>query len=86
MDKAKGSAMTDANGNVYVDDCSGYGPLILDHEYPAILKTVYSLFEQHDTWHFGTPTEMELKLAHRGEVGRECFLARSLLQVSLQTR
>lgn len=65
MDKAKGSRVTDVDGNVYVDYCMGYGPLILGHGHPEILKAVYSLFEEHGTWHFGTPTEMELKLAEK---------------------
>ena len=65
MDKAKGSNVTDVDGNVYVDYCMGYGPLILGHKHPEIAKAVHSLFEEHGTWHFGTPTEMDLKLAEK---------------------
>jgi len=65
MSKANGSRITDVDGNEYVDYCMGYGPLLLGHMHPEILKVVHSLFEQHGTWHFGTPTEMELKLAEK---------------------
>jgi len=65
MHKGNGSRITDVDGNVYVDYCLGYGPLILGHGHPEIMKAVRSLFEEHGTYFFGTPTEMELKLAEK---------------------
>ena len=65
MNKGSGSKITDVDGNVYVDYVMGYGPLILGHAHPEILKAVNLLLEEHGTWHFGTPTLMELRLAEK---------------------
>ena len=65
MNKASGSKITDVDGNVYVDYVMGYGPLLLGHAHPEIVKAVNLLLEEHGTWHFGTPTPMELKLAEK---------------------
>jgi glutamate-1-semialdehyde 2,1-aminomutase len=65
MHKGEGSRITDLDGNVYVDYCMGYGPLILGHAHPEVVKAVHILLEEHGTYFFGTPTEMELKLAEK---------------------
>src|SRR5208337_585760 len=65
MNKASGSKITDVDGNVYVDYVMGYGPLLLGHAHPEIVKAVNLLLEEHGTWHFGTPTPMELKMAEK---------------------
>ena len=65
MNKASGSKIIDVDGNVYIDYVMGYGPLMLGHAHPEIVKAVHSLLEEHGTWHFGTPTPMELRLAEK---------------------
>jgi len=39
----------------------GYGPLLLGHNYPAIKEAVIK--QLSDGWLYGTPTELEVKLA-----------------------
>jgi len=65
MNKASGSKIIDVDGNEYVDYVMGYGPLLLGHAHPEIVKAVNQLLEEHGAWHFGTPTPMELKLAEK---------------------
>lgn len=38
--KALGSRFTDADGNEYVDFCQSWGPLILGHSHPGVIKAV----------------------------------------------
>lgn len=60
---ASGSKITDADGNEYIDFCLAYGPKILGHANPKIKQ---SIIEQLDNgWLYGTPTELEIKLAER---------------------
>jgi len=65
MRKANGSKITDVDGNTYVDYVMGYGPLILGHAHPEVMKAVRLLFEEHGGYFYGTPTEMELRLAEK---------------------
>ncbi|HVP26277.1 MAG TPA: glutamate-1-semialdehyde 2,1-aminomutase [Candidatus Bathyarchaeia archaeon] len=58
---AKGSHIVDVDGNDYVDYCMGYGPLILGHAQPQIVKAVRDQLEKGTL--YGTPTEQEVKLA-----------------------
>lgn len=60
---ASGSKITDADGNEYIDFCLAYGPKILGHANPKIKQAI---IEQLDKgWLYGTPTELEIKLAER---------------------
>src|SRR5674536_187919 len=38
--KASDSRIWDVDGNVYIDYCMGYGPLILGHAHPAVQEAV----------------------------------------------
>lgn len=58
---AKGSHIVDVDGNDYIDYCMGYGPLILGHAHPQIVKAVRDQLEKGTL--YGTPTEQEVKLA-----------------------
>jgi glutamate-1-semialdehyde 2,1-aminomutase len=58
---AKGSHIVDVDGNDYVDYCMGYGPLILGHAHPQIMKAIRDQLEKGTL--YGTPTEQEVKLA-----------------------
>ncbi|MDF1558476.1 MAG: glutamate-1-semialdehyde 2,1-aminomutase, partial [ANME-2 cluster archaeon] len=59
--KANGSKLTDVDGNTYIDYCMGYGPLMLGHNHPAIKDAIQN--QLSNGWLYGTPTEMEVKLA-----------------------
>ena len=58
---AKGSRITDVDGNEYLDYCLGFGPLILGHSHPRIIEAVKAQLELGTL--YGTPTEMEVDFA-----------------------
>ena len=58
---AKGSRITDVDGNEYIDYCLGFGPLILGHAHPAIIEAVKAQLELGSL--YGTPTEQEVVFA-----------------------
>jgi glutamate-1-semialdehyde 2,1-aminomutase len=64
MKKAKGSRLYDVDGNEYVDYCLCLGPLILGHGHPAIVKAIRKQLEESGTTMYGTPHELEIKLAN----------------------
>lgn len=59
--RAKGPYLWDADDNRYIDHCLAYGPMILGHRHPAVLRAVAEQME--NGWLFGTPTELEVRLA-----------------------
>ena len=59
--RAKGSHIFDVDNNEYVDYCLGYGPLILGHAHPEIIKAVEVQLETGSL--YGTPTEQEVVFA-----------------------
>lgn len=59
--RGRGSHLLDVDGNEYIDYCMGYGPLILGHSPPQIIKVVKKQLE-HGTL-YGTPTEHEVEFA-----------------------
>ena len=61
VSRADGSKLYDTDGNVYVDYCLGYGPLILGHAHPEVVAAVSEQLEKGGL--YGTPTELELELA-----------------------
>ncbi len=60
---ASGSEIYDVDGKKYLDYCLGYGPLILGHGHPAVLKAVKEQLEKG--LHFGIPTETEIGLGEK---------------------
>ena len=58
---AKGSRLTDVDGNEYIDYCLGYGALILGHANPVVMDAVRAQLELGSL--YGTPTEQEVDLA-----------------------
>lgn len=58
---ARGSKLYDVDGNVYIDYCLAYGPLMLGHAHPRIIEAVREQLEKGTM--YGTPTEAEVKLA-----------------------
>lgn len=61
VEKAKGSVLTDADGNEYIDYVGSWGPMILGHAYPAVVKAVQDA--SFNSTSFGAPTEIEIKMA-----------------------
>ena len=56
-----GAHLTDVDGNDYVDWVCSWGPLILGHAHPEVLKAVTDAAARGTT--FGAPTEAEVELA-----------------------
>jgi glutamate-1-semialdehyde 2,1-aminomutase len=63
VQKANDSRIWDADGNLYIDYCMGYGPLILGHAHPAVYAAVAEQLKSG--WDYGTPVKAEIDLAER---------------------
>jgi glutamate-1-semialdehyde 2,1-aminomutase len=61
IDRGKGSKIYDANGSEYLDYVSSWGPLILGHSHPQVIKKVKEVLEKGTS--FGAPTVGETELA-----------------------
>jgi glutamate-1-semialdehyde 2,1-aminomutase len=59
--KAKGSIITDEDGNEYIDYVGSWGPMILGHAYPAVVKAVQDA--AFNSTSFGAPTVAEIEMA-----------------------
>ncbi|RYZ22990.1 MAG: glutamate-1-semialdehyde-2,1-aminomutase, partial [Sphingobacteriales bacterium] len=51
----------DADGNQYIDYIASWGPLILGHAYPPVVKAIQQKVEEGTS--FGAPTELEIEMA-----------------------
>lgn len=61
IDRATGPYLYDVDGNKYIDYCLSWGPLILGHAHPQVLKQVKKVMAKGTS--FGIPTELETQLA-----------------------
>src|SRR5689334_5862349 len=61
VERAQGATVWDVDGNAYVDYVGTWGPAILGHAHPKIIKTVQSAAE-HGT-SFGIPNPAEVTMA-----------------------
>jgi glutamate-1-semialdehyde 2,1-aminomutase len=59
--RGKGSHLWDADGNRYLDYVLSWGPLILGHAHPDVVKAVIVAARKGTS--YGAPTEVELELA-----------------------
>lgn len=59
--KAKGSILTDVDGNEYIDYVGSWGPMILGHAYEPVVEAVKKTAEKSTS--FGAPTELEIRMA-----------------------
>lgn len=59
--KGEGPRLFDVDGNSYLDYCLAYGPLVLGHAYPPVMKAVSEQLSRGSA--YGVPTENEIKLA-----------------------
>ena len=60
---AKGSQITDVDGNQYVDYVASWGPLIFGHAHPQIVEAVTRQSEIGTS--YGASTELEIELAEK---------------------
>ena len=59
--KAKGSRLFDEDGNKYIDYIGSWGPMILGHGHPDVLKAVHEQLEIGTS--YGAPTKLEVEMA-----------------------
>jgi glutamate-1-semialdehyde 2,1-aminomutase len=61
--KAAGAHVTAADGRRFIDYVGSWGPMILGHAHPQVIKAVQEVAA--DGLSFGAPTELETRLARR---------------------
>ena len=61
IDSAKGACIRDVDGNEYIDYVGSWGPMILGHSHPKVLKAVRDVMAAGTS--FGAPTPRESDLA-----------------------
>ena len=61
--RAEGPYLWDADGNRLIDYCLAYGPMILGHRHPAIIRAAAEQMERG--WLYGTPSLLEVEAAAR---------------------
>lgn len=59
----QGARLKDVDGQDYIDYVGSWGPLILGHSHPAIIKAVEDALQKGMS--FGAPTELEIMLAQK---------------------
>jgi len=65
MRKAEGARLYDVDGNKYIDYCLCLGPLILGHGHPVVIEAVEKQLRDNGTTIYGTPHELEIKMAKK---------------------
>ncbi len=61
IQSGRGSRITDVDGKTYIDYVMSWGPLILGHAHPAVVKAIGDAAKRGTT--FGAPTPGEVELA-----------------------
>jgi len=61
VERGEGSRIFDVDGNSYVDYVMSYGPLILGHAHPEVVRVLTKAVHNGTT--FGAPTRLEVELA-----------------------
>jgi glutamate-1-semialdehyde 2,1-aminomutase len=59
--RGKGAYLWDADGNAYIDYVGSWGPLVVGHAHPEVVKAVAKVAERGLS--FGAPTELEVEMA-----------------------
>jgi glutamate-1-semialdehyde 2,1-aminomutase len=59
--EAKGAYLYDVDGNQFIDYINSWGPMILGHAYPEVVKAVIAKARKGTS--FGMPTEIETEIA-----------------------
>ena len=76
IQRGKGAQVWDADGRVYIDYVGSWGPLVVGHAHPDVVKAAQQAAERGLS--FGAPTEQEVEMAEL-----LCRLVPSLEQVRL---
>jgi glutamate-1-semialdehyde 2,1-aminomutase len=63
IESAKGSKVRDIDGNEYIDYVGSWGPMILGHAHPDVLKTLAETMQKGTS--FGAPTLLETEMARQ---------------------
>jgi len=58
--RAKGSHLWDADGNEYIDYIGSWGPMILGHAHPEVVKAIQNAAVNSASFGASTPSELEL--------------------------
>lgn len=61
MDRADGAYLFDVDGNRYIDYIGSWGPHILGHRHPEVIRAIQKALEKGTS--FGAPCELETELA-----------------------
>jgi glutamate-1-semialdehyde 2,1-aminomutase len=61
IDHAFGCFVYDVDGNRYIDYVGSWGPMILGHRHPQVIKAISAVLERGTS--FGAPTDLEIELA-----------------------
>lgn len=61
IESGKGSRLFDVDGNSYIDYVLSWGPLILGHAHPQVIKALQTAVEKGTS--YGAPTPLEIELA-----------------------
>jgi glutamate-1-semialdehyde 2,1-aminomutase len=61
IQKGEGATMTDVDGNRYIDYVLSWGPLILGHAHPRVVKVLQTAVTQGTS--YGAPSQLESELA-----------------------
>ena len=61
IERASGSRLYDVDGNAYIDYVAAWGPMILGHAHPSVVKAIQEAAEAGTS--YGAPTPWETELA-----------------------
>ncbi len=61
IDHAEGCMIYDADANGFIDYIGSWGPMILGHRHPAVIRAIASVLNRGTS--FGAPTDLEIVLA-----------------------
>ena len=63
IDRAAGPYIWDPDGNRYIDYVGSWGPMILGHAHPEVIRAVEEIIRKGLS--FGAPTELETRMAEK---------------------
>src|SRR5688572_29833018 len=61
LQRGKGAQVWDADGRAYIDYVGSWGPLVVGHAHPEVVKAVHDAADRGLS--FGAPTEQEVEMA-----------------------
>src|SRR5215213_9714822 len=61
IERAKGAKMFDADGNEFIDYIGSWGPMIIGHAHPRVIRAIQETAENGTS--FGASNEKEIELA-----------------------